>query len=156
MWEVSNVILKFGFTRAFGATVQGDAKNIMYREFAMYLLSFFVEIKKNVIIKLRLKCTILIVCFFWQVWNRTWQTYSSVTQVVYSGTQESISKWKKNHIFADDVRVDYFSLLHCSWIWRTEPYCYSLVVWVKSVAPYLTYCKIFENFTGSYLMCTGF
>ena len=63
---------------------------------------------------------------------------------------------KKNHIFADDVRVDYFSLLHCSWIWSTEPYCYSLVVWAKSVAPNLTYCKIFENFTGSYLMCTGF
>ena len=46
VWEVSNVILKFGFTRAFGATVNGDAKIIMYREFAMYLLSFFVEIKK--------------------------------------------------------------------------------------------------------------
>ena len=46
LWEVSNVILKFGFTRAFGATVVGDAKNIMYGEFAMYLLSFFVEIKK--------------------------------------------------------------------------------------------------------------
>ena len=46
LWEVSNVILKFGFTRAFGAMVDGDAKNIMYREFAMYLLSFFVEIKK--------------------------------------------------------------------------------------------------------------
>ena len=41
LWEVSNVILKFGFTRAFGATVNGDAKNIMYREFAMYLPSFF-------------------------------------------------------------------------------------------------------------------
>ena len=46
LWDVSNVILKFGFTRAFGATVNGDAKNIVYREFAMYLLSFFVEIKK--------------------------------------------------------------------------------------------------------------
>ena len=46
LWEVSKVILKFGFTRVFGATVDGDAKNIMYREFAMYLLSFFVEIKK--------------------------------------------------------------------------------------------------------------
>ena len=46
LWEVSNVILRFEFTRAFGATVDGDAKNIMYREFAMYLLSFFVEIKK--------------------------------------------------------------------------------------------------------------
>ena len=46
LWEVSNFILKFGFKRAFGATVKGDAKNIMYREFAMYLLSFYVEIKK--------------------------------------------------------------------------------------------------------------
>ena len=46
---------------------------------------------------------------------------------------------KQNHIFADDVRVDYFSLLHCSWIWRTEPYCYSLVVWAKSVAQNLTF-----------------
>ena len=63
---------------------------------------------------------------------------------------------KKNHIFADDVRVDYFSLLHCSWIWRTKPYCYSLVVWAKSVAPNSIYCKIFENFMGSYLMCTSF
>ena len=90
------------------------------------------------------------------MWNRTWQTYSSVTQVVYSGARELISKWKKNHIFADNVRVDYFSLLHCSWIWRTKPYCYSLIVWAKSVAPNLAYCKIFENFTGSYLMCRGF
>ena len=90
------------------------------------------------------------------MWNRTWQTYSSVSQVVYIGAQELISKWKKNHIFADDVRVDYFSLLHCSWIWRTKPYCYSLVVWAKSVAPNSIYCKIFENFMGSYLMCTSF
>ena len=46
LWEVWNVILKLEFTPAFGATVNGDAKNIMYREFAMYLFSFFVEIKK--------------------------------------------------------------------------------------------------------------
>ena len=26
LWEVSYVILKFGFTRAFGATLDGDAK----------------------------------------------------------------------------------------------------------------------------------
>ena len=90
------------------------------------------------------------------MWNGTWQTYSSVTQVVYRGAQELISKWKKKSYFADDVRVDYFSSLHCSGIWRTKPYCYSLVVWAKSVAPNLTYCKIFENFMGSYLMCTGF
>ena len=31
------------------------------------------------------------------MWNRTWQTYSSVTQVVYSGAQESTSKWKKSY-----------------------------------------------------------
>ena len=46
LWELCNVILKFGFTRAVGGTVNGDAKNIVYRVFAMYLLSFFVEIKK--------------------------------------------------------------------------------------------------------------
>ena len=51
-------ILKFGFTCAVGGTVNCDAKNIVYRVFAMYLLSCFVEIKKNVIIKFRLKCTI--------------------------------------------------------------------------------------------------
>ena len=90
------------------------------------------------------------------MWNRTWQTYSSVSQVVYIGAQELISKWKKNHIFVDDVRVDYFPLLYCSWIWRTKPYCYSLLVWAKSVAPNSIYCKIFENFMGSYLMCTSF
>ena len=30
------------------------------------------------------------------------------------------------------------------------------MVWAKSFAPNLTYCKIFENFMGSYLMCTCF
>ena len=33
------------------------------------------------------------------MWNRTWQTYSSVTQVAYSGAQESTSKWKKKSYF---------------------------------------------------------
>ena len=47
LWEVSNVILKFGFTRAFGATVNGDAKNIMYREFAMYTCFLFSWKSKN-------------------------------------------------------------------------------------------------------------
>ena len=46
LWELSNVMLKFGFRRACGGTVNGDAKNSVGREFAMYLLSFFVEIKK--------------------------------------------------------------------------------------------------------------
>ena len=32
--------------------------------------------------------------------------------------------WRKNWLF---------SLLHCSKIWRTKPYCYFLVVWAKSV-----------------------
>ena len=58
-----------------------------------------------------------------------------------------------DHIFADDVRVDYFSWFHCSWIWRTKPYCYSLVVWAKYVAPNLTYCKIFENVMGGAIWC---
>ena len=30
------------------------------------------------------------------------------------------------------------------------------MVWAKSVGPNLTYCKIFENFMGNYLMCMCF
>ena len=86
------------------------------------------------------------------MWNRTWQTYSSATQLV---EPKNWSADEKNHTFANDVRVDYFSLLHCS-ISKTKPYRHSLVVWAKSIATNLTYCKIFENFMGSYLMCTCF
>ena len=45
---------------------------------------------------------------------------------------------------------------HAQSILYTKSHCYSLVVWAKSVTTNLTYCKIFENFMGSYLMCTCF
>ena len=44
--RLSNVILKLGFRHAFDGIVNGDTENSMYIEFAMYLLSFFMEIKK--------------------------------------------------------------------------------------------------------------
>ena len=45
---MSNVILRLGFRRAFHGTVNGDTNYSMCIEFAMYLLSFIVEIKKKV------------------------------------------------------------------------------------------------------------
>ena len=46
LWDLSNVILKLGFRRAFDGTVLVIKKNSMCIEFAMYLLSFSVEIEK--------------------------------------------------------------------------------------------------------------
>ena len=43
---LSNVILKLGLRRTFDGTVNGDSENSMCIEFVIYLLSFFVEIKK--------------------------------------------------------------------------------------------------------------
>ena len=106
-------------------------------------------------IKFRLQCPIQ---SFLQVWSRTWHTYLPVIQIFFFFLVEP-KIWTANkeiHIFADHVRVDYFSLLHCSWIRRTMSYCYSLMVWTKSAAANLTYCKIFENFKGSYLTCSYF
>ena len=48
LWELSNVILKLGFRHIFDGKVDGDTENRMCIEFAMYLLSFFVEIKECV------------------------------------------------------------------------------------------------------------
>ena len=87
------------------------------------------------------------------MWNRTWQTYSSV---VYIGAQELISKWKKIIFLLMTYELITFPYCIVHEIWRTKPYCYSLVVWAKSVAPNSFYCKIFENFMESYLMCTSF
>ena len=47
LWDLCNVILKLGFRRAFDGTVNGDTENSMCTEFAMYVLSFFVEINKK-------------------------------------------------------------------------------------------------------------
>ena len=44
---LSNTIWKLGFTRAFDGTVDGYTENSKCIEFTMYLLSFFVEIKKK-------------------------------------------------------------------------------------------------------------
>ena len=70
--------------------------------------------------------------FVYQVWNRTWQTYLSVTQVVYSGAQDLIKKKKKkkkkkNHIFADEIRVDYFSSLHI--VHKYEELTHTVILW---------------------------
>ena len=43
---LSNVILKLGFRRTFDGTVNGKTENSTCIEFAMYLLSNFMEIKK--------------------------------------------------------------------------------------------------------------
>ena len=39
------------------------------------------------------------------MWNRTWQTYSPVAQVVYSGAQELISKWKTRRFSNHESRL---------------------------------------------------
>ena len=44
--ELSNVIFKLGFSRAFDEAVNGDTENSIRTDIAVYLLSFFVEIKK--------------------------------------------------------------------------------------------------------------
>ena len=44
---LSNIILKLGFIRAFDGTVNGYKENSKCIEFTMYLLSFFVKIKKE-------------------------------------------------------------------------------------------------------------
>ena len=46
LWELSNVILKLGFRSEFDGSVYGDTENTLFIEFAMYLLSFFGEMKK--------------------------------------------------------------------------------------------------------------
>ena len=55
LWDLSDVIFKLGFRHAFGETVDGDTENSMCIEFAMYLHSVFMEIKKGVFIKFRLQ-----------------------------------------------------------------------------------------------------
>ena len=45
--ELSNVIYKIGFSRAFDETVNGDTEKASALNTAVYLLSFFVEIKKK-------------------------------------------------------------------------------------------------------------
>ena len=82
LWDLSPVILTLGFRRAFHGTVLVIQKIAC----ALKLLCtsnstcfLFRGNQKSVFIKFRLKCTIP---FFEQVWNRIWQTYLSVTQVV--------------------------------------------------------------------------
>ena len=79
-------------------------KNIMYIDITMYTCFLFSWKSKNCDHQVQVKMHNFFFCFFFffplsfifkQVWNRTWQTYSLVTQVVYSGAQDLISKWKK-------------------------------------------------------------
>ena len=66
---LSNVIWKFGLSRAFDGTVNGNTENRKYIEFTRYLLSFFSRgSQKGVFIKFGLQCTI---SSFQQLLSRT-------------------------------------------------------------------------------------
>ena len=94
-------ILKLGLTRTFDWTVNGYTENSKCIEFTMYLLSFFVEIKKRVLIKFAV-CKAQFRLFNNDaVWPNThiyeqFRLFSSEAKI-WAGIQ-------KIHIYADHVR----------------------------------------------------
>ena len=110
---------------------------------AVYLISFFVEIKK--------------VCSSSSGCNAQFHLFNKcgvgpgihINQQIRSILVEAkiwVAK-QKILIFANNVRFDYFPLFYCSYIWRTIPYCFSLVIWAKSVEPNLTFAR-YSKFYG--------
>ena len=53
-WELSNVIFKLGFSRAFDEAVNGDTENSICTEYCHVLAFFFRGNQKSVFIKFRL------------------------------------------------------------------------------------------------------